>query len=67
MRLTITHRFSSCTACSYPIINEYKERGYLFILDACNQPNYLERLSGLEDLLKQPYSDEVKIVLFKII
>ncbi|CAG5103199.1 Similar to ATG7: Ubiquitin-like modifier-activating enzyme ATG7 (Gallus gallus) [Cotesia congregata] len=59
MRLTITHRFPSCTACSIPIINEYRKRGFDFILDACNQPNYLERIAGLEDLLKRPNLDEL--------
>lgn len=59
MLLTVTHRFPSCTACSAPIIAEYRERGTDFVLDACNQPNYLERLSGLDDLLKRPDLDEV--------
>lgn len=59
-KLTITHRFPSCTACSDPIISEYKERGVDFVLEACNQPNYLERVAGLEDLLKRPDLDEVK-------
>ncbi|XP_057318718.1 uncharacterized protein LOC130663487 isoform X1 [Microplitis mediator] len=59
MRLTITHRFPSCTACSIPLINEYRKRGFDFILDACNQPNYLERVAGLEDLLKRPNLDEL--------
>ncbi|OXU18166.1 hypothetical protein TSAR_010328 [Trichomalopsis sarcophagae] len=58
-RLTITHRFPSCTACSLPVINEYRARGADFVLDACNQPNYLERLAGLEDLLKRPDLDEL--------
>lgn len=58
-RLTITHRFPSCTACSNSVTNEYRSRGASFILDACNQPNYLERLTGLEDLLKRPDLDEV--------
>lgn len=62
MRLTITHRFPSCTACSVPLITEYRTRGFLFILDACNQPNYLEKIAGLEDLLKRPDLDEVSIV-----
>lgn len=60
MRLTITHRFPSCTACSTPLINEYKNRGIDFVLDACNQPNYLERIAGLEDLFKRPDLDEVR-------
>lgn len=58
--LTITHRFSSCTACSIPLISEYQKRGFEFILDACNIPNYLEKLCGLEELLKRPDLDEVR-------
>ncbi|XP_066586066.1 uncharacterized protein Atg7 [Prorops nasuta] len=58
MRLTVTHRFPSCTACSTPLIDEYKSRGFDFILDACNTPNYLEKLSGIEELLKRPDWDE---------
>lgn len=58
-RMTVTHRFPACTACSTPSIEEYRKRGTDFILDACNEPNYLERLTGLEDLLKRPDLDEV--------
>lgn len=58
-QLTITHRFTSCTACSVPVIIEYKNRGLSFVLDACNIPNYLEKLSGLEEILKRPDLDEV--------
>ncbi|XP_035721250.1 ubiquitin-like modifier-activating enzyme atg7 isoform X2 [Vespa mandarinia] len=57
--LTITHRFFSCTACSIPLISEYQKRGFEFILDACNIPNYLEKLCGLEELLKRPDLDEL--------
>lgn len=62
-QLTITHRFTCCTACSVPVITEYKNRGFAFVLDACNIPNYLEKLSGVEDILKRPDLDEV--CLFK--
>lgn len=58
-RLTVTHRFPSCTACSIPLITEYRNRGFSFILDACNVPNYLEKLSGLEDILKRPGLDDL--------
>lgn len=61
MKLTVTHRFPSCTACSIPLIEEYKKRGFDFILDACNVPNYLEKLSGLEEILKRPDLEEVCI------
>ncbi|XP_076167795.1 autophagy-related 7 isoform X2 [Ptiloglossa arizonensis] len=59
MQLTITHRFTSCTACSVPVITEYKNRGLSFVLDACNIPNYLEKLSGLEEILKRSDLDEL--------
>lgn len=60
MRLTVTQRFPSCTACSTPVIDEYLRTGFDFVLNACNQPNYLEKLAGLEELLKRPDLDEVK-------
>ncbi|XP_006564569.1 ubiquitin-like modifier-activating enzyme atg7 isoform X2 [Apis mellifera] len=65
-QLTITHRFTSCTACSVPVIIEYKNRGLSFVLDACNIPNYLEKLSGLEEILKRPDLDELCYALDNI-
>lgn len=59
MKLMVTYKFPSCTACSTPLIKEYRERGFDFILDACNVPNYLVRLSGIEEILKRPDLDEV--------
>lgn len=61
MQLTITHRFTACTACSAPVITEYKNRGLSFVIDACNVPNYLEKLSGLEQILKRTDLDEVRV------
>ncbi|XP_015176882.1 PREDICTED: ubiquitin-like modifier-activating enzyme atg7 isoform X1 [Polistes dominula] len=57
--LTVTHRFSSCAACSLPLMLEYKKRGFQFILDACNIPNYLEKLCGLEELLNDSDLDKL--------
>ncbi|XP_019699661.1 ubiquitin-like modifier-activating enzyme atg7 isoform X2 [Harpegnathos saltator] len=59
MKLTVTYRFASCTACSVPLIKEYQQRGFAFVLDACNVSNYLEKLSGLEEILKRPDLDEL--------
>ncbi|XP_018302720.1 ubiquitin-like modifier-activating enzyme atg7 isoform X2 [Mycetomoellerius zeteki] len=59
MKLTVTHRSPFCTACSTPLIKEYRHRGFAFVLDACNIPNYLEKLSGLEEILKRPDLDEL--------
>ncbi|XP_046424103.1 ubiquitin-like modifier-activating enzyme ATG7 [Neodiprion fabricii] len=57
--LTVTHRFPACTACSTPLINEFRKKGFDVILNACNEPNYLEHLTGLNDLLKRPDLDEL--------
>ncbi|XP_014206834.1 ubiquitin-like modifier-activating enzyme ATG7 [Copidosoma floridanum] len=62
-QLTVTHRFASCTACSVPVIGEYRARGFDFVLDACNKPNYLERLAGIEALLSRPGLDEMCFAL----
>ncbi|XP_071580696.1 uncharacterized protein Atg7 isoform X1 [Temnothorax nylanderi] len=59
MKLTVTHRSPFCTACSTPLIKEYQQRDFAFVLDACNVPNYLEKLSGLEEILKRPDLDEL--------
>jgi len=61
MKLTATHRFPLCTACSSPLIKEYRHRGFDFILDACNVPKYLEKLSGLEEILSRPDLDQVRV------
>lgn len=60
MKLTVTHRSPFCTACSTPLIKEYQQRDFAFILDACNTPYYLEKLSGLEEILKRSDLDEVR-------
>ncbi|XP_024527431.1 ubiquitin-like modifier-activating enzyme atg7 [Selaginella moellendorffii] len=43
--------FDGCTACSPKIVSEFKARGFAFILEALNSPNYLEDVAGLTDLL----------------
>ena len=42
--------FSQCTACSETVINAYEDRGKELILDAMNDPKYLEDLTGLTKL-----------------
>ncbi|KAL0110477.1 hypothetical protein PUN28_013829 [Cardiocondyla obscurior] len=65
MKLTVTHRSPFCTACSTPLIKEYQQRDFAFVLDSCNTPNYLEKLSGLEEILKRSDLDEVYNKSFK--
>ncbi|XP_020584577.1 ubiquitin-like modifier-activating enzyme atg7 [Phalaenopsis equestris] len=42
----------SCTACSDAVVSEYRRKGMEFVLQAINQPAYLEDLTGLTELMK---------------
>eukprot|EP01095_Lingulamoeba_sp_RSL-Kostka_P017885 TRINITY_DN956_c2_g2_i1.p2 TRINITY_DN956_c2_g2~~TRINITY_DN956_c2_g2_i1.p2 ORF type:complete len:277 (-),score=117.38 TRINITY_DN956_c2_g2_i1:94-924(-) len=47
------HAYEKCTACSKIIIDEYHERKEEFVLKACNEPKYLEDLSGLTKMKEE--------------
>lgn len=40
-----------CIACAETIVAEYRDRGIDFVLEAINQPTYLEDLTGLTELM----------------
>lgn len=40
--------YTKCTACSDPIINGFRERGFDFIIDCLNTPQYMEEVSGIK-------------------
>ncbi|CAI5975376.1 unnamed protein product [Closterium sp. NIES-65] len=42
--------FPQCTACSPTVVSAYRERRYAFLMDAFNDPTYLERITGLDKL-----------------
>ena len=42
--------FSQCTACSACVVDAYAERGNELVVDAINDPKYLEDLTGLTAL-----------------
>ncbi|CAI5944315.1 unnamed protein product [Closterium sp. NIES-65] len=42
--------FHQCTACSPMVVSAYRERRYAFLMDAFNDPTYLERITGLDKL-----------------
>eukprot|EP01104_Vermistella_antarctica_P018864 TRINITY_DN7161_c0_g1_i1.p1 TRINITY_DN7161_c0_g1~~TRINITY_DN7161_c0_g1_i1.p1 ORF type:complete len:741 (+),score=150.32 TRINITY_DN7161_c0_g1_i1:56-2278(+) len=46
------YAFNRCTACSELVINEYRKDGFEFLLHVFNDPHYLEKVTGLEDLQK---------------
>ncbi|KRY69080.1 putative ATP-dependent RNA helicase DHX35 -like protein, partial [Trichinella pseudospiralis] len=55
-------RFSSCIACSEPVIDQYKRDGFRFVADVCNDPTLLEAITGL-DRLKNDAKDMLVIEL----
>lgn len=52
--------YDKCTACSDLVVNEYKERGFEFLLEAFNSPTYLEDLTGLTKMKEDEVEWEVE-------
>ena len=44
--------FERCAACSAPILEQFAARGFDFLLDAFNDPSFLERAAGLDKFYK---------------
>lgn len=51
--------FDRCTACSDRVLQKYHEDGFDFLLKVFNDPNYLEDVTGLTDLMKNTNLEEV--------
>ena len=49
---TQSSAFECCTACSCKCVT-YRKLGFDFVLQVCNNPDYLEQLTGLDILRKQ--------------
>jgi len=49
----IGHAYPKCTACSAIILEEFNKRGIEFLLEAFNNPSYLENLTGLAQMSKE--------------
>jgi len=49
--LIVGSAFERCTACSPNVTGAYTRDGHAFLLKAFNQPDFLEEVSGLKDLL----------------
>jgi hypothetical protein len=43
-------RFEKCTACGYAVQKHLAERGFEFLLSVFQDPNELEKVSGLQEL-----------------
>ena len=57
--LPSTSAFSCCTACSHIVIEKYLEDGLSFLFEAFNDPNHLEKLTGLTKLHEDTNLDDV--------
>lgn len=57
--LPATPRFKQCIACSEIIQDEFKNRGFEFLLEVFNSCTYLEELTGLSDLFNEANYAEV--------
>lgn len=44
---------------NFQVISEYRKRGMEFVLQAINQPTYLEDLTGITDFMKSANSFEL--------
>ena len=51
--------FSKCTACSAPVIEALQQQGFAFVQRVCEDPEYLERLLGLE----QPEDEAIDAII----
>lgn len=43
--------FPSCTACSTPVVEAYKADPIAFVRQVCQQPEILEEISGVRQIL----------------
>ncbi len=48
----------SCTACSFPIVEAYREEGVQFVRAACEDSRVLETLSGVAKLVSEVDLDD---------
>ncbi|XP_054163374.1 ubiquitin-like modifier-activating enzyme ATG7 [Oppia nitens] len=54
-----SERFTKCSACSQPIINAYNEMGFEFLLNAFNDSNYIEEITGLTQLHNETNLEDI--------
>lgn len=54
-----TQRFSNCTACSQKVLEEFNASGFELLLNTAKDSKYLEKLTGLEELMSMSNFDDV--------
>jgi len=57
--LLTSKSFDRCTACSSKVIEKYRNDGFDFLLKVFNDPNHLEEITGLTELMNTISMDEV--------
>jgi ubiquitin-like modifier-activating enzyme ATG7 len=45
--------YSRCTGCSDTVLEAYERKGWDMMLQAFNEPGYLEKLTGLDKLAEE--------------
>lgn len=59
--LPATPKYKQCIACSDIILEEYKNKGFEFLLETFNSSSHLENLTGLSSLFSDSNYVDVKI------
>ncbi|KYB25457.1 Ubiquitin-like modifier-activating enzyme ATG7 [Tribolium castaneum] len=60
--LPATPKYNQCIACSSIVLEEYKAKGFAFLLETFNSNNYLENLTGLSKLFADSnYADVLEL------
>ena len=54
-----TQRFTQCTACSKNVLEAFKENGFELLLKISKDAKYLEKLTGLDQLMDDSNFDDV--------
>ena len=52
--------FDKCVGCSLPVQQAYENDKHQFIIRACNQPDYLEELSGITAMIANINVDDIE-------
>ncbi len=52
--------FEKCVGCSQPILDSYLANKHEFIIRACNQPDFLEEITGITAMMANINVDDIE-------
>jgi ubiquitin-like modifier-activating enzyme ATG7 len=52
--------FEKCVGCSSKVVEAYKENKHEFIIRACNEPDFLEELTGITAMMANINIDDIE-------